>query len=181
MLNNKQNWYVKNKFLKLFNLKEFKRIFKLMPYLILIDKGYSVSINTKKKFLISYLTLLKKNSMFLFNTLTDIITIDYPWKKNRYKIIYVLKSLTYNKIYYLNIKTSKKEIYSISSLFFSSAWPEREVWDFFGILFLYNKNLKRILTDYGFKGNPLKKDFPLIGFNTINYGTWGSVINYKKL
>jgi len=129
-----------------------------------------------------YLNILKKNSSFLFKYLIDISVIDYPWKKNRFFVGYVFRSLSFNKILFCFLKSSNySSIFSISSLYKSSNWAERECWDFFGIFFFNNKNLKRILTDYGFKGHPLKKDFPLLGFNEIYYNVVSSYLKYKKI
>ena len=96
--------------------------------------------------------------------------IDYPMKQYRFEIIYTLLSLVYNSR--IKIKTYLTELDSIetiTTLYTGANWWEREIYDFFGIYFLHNRDLRRILTDYGFTGHPLRKDFPLLGFYEIIY------------
>jgi len=174
--------YINKKKWVLLNLKIYNTILKILPNIVIFYKGFSVTLNIKKKDFILYLNILKKNSSFLFKYLIDISVIDYPWKKNRFFVGYVFRSLTYNKIMYCFLKCSNfSKVFSISSLYSSSNWAERECWDFFGVFFFLNKNLKRILTDYGFKGHPLKKDFPLLGFNELYYNVVSSFLKYKKI
>ena len=136
----------------------------------------------KKKNIINYLYILKKNSSFLFSVLIDIIVEDFPKKKKRYSIKYFLRSLEYNKILQLIIKTKDyKPVFSIINLYKNAYWIEREAWDLYGIFFLYNRDLRRLLTDYGFRGNPFKKDFPLVGFLEIYFDFFFKKLKYKKV
>lgn len=125
------------------------------------------------------LTFLKKNSSSQFNILIDIIVYDVPQNKERFIIVYNLLSIHFNKRIFIVTKINElSTLISINSLFLVSNWIEREIWDLFGILFLLNKDLRRILTNYGFEFHPLRKDFPLIGyFETIYDDTQKSVIN----
>lgn len=173
---------IPNRFFKQINLKIFKSLLKIFPNLILKVKGFSALFLIKKKYIILYLKILRYNSSFLFNTLVDIIVIDYPWKKNRFYLNYIIRSSYYSKLINVVIKTSlRQNILSITSLFSSSSWVERECWDLFGIFFDLHKNLKRILTDYGFKGNPLKKDFPLMGYKEIILTHWTGYLHLKTI
>ena len=172
---------IKNVLIKKLNLKIFKSILKILPKLNLRIKGFSKIVQLKKKYIILYLNILKKTSSFLFNTLLDIVVMDYPWKKSRFFISYIIRSSFYSKTIYVYLKTSLNiHLYSISNLYNSSSWIERECWDFFGIFFTYHKNLKRILTDYGFKGNPLKKDFPLMGYNELFFSIVLKMLKFRK-
>ena len=102
--------------------------------------------------------------------LIDIIVYDIPKNKNRFYVVYYLLSTKFN--YRLSLVTKSHEflpLISIYSLFNTSNWLEREIWDLFGIIFLLHCDLRKILTEYGFKGHPLKKDFPLTGFLEVVY------------
>jgi NADH-quinone oxidoreductase subunit C len=128
-------------------------------YMINMLCGYE---NAKE--IVSYLKEQK------FNILTDLSAVDYPEKEDRFEIIYNLLNIYDNKriIVKFSIK-DKQEVESITDLFNAAIWYEREVWDMFGIYFTNNPDLRRILTDYGFEGHPLRKDFPLTGFEEVHY------------
>ncbi len=114
------------------------------------------------------LILLKNNSILLIKSLVDIVVIDNLWTKKRFEINYVFWNIYYEYRLYIKTFTDDK-LYSISNYYKSSIWLEREVWDMYGIKFLFHKGLRRILTDYGFKGYPLRKDFPLVGYIDLLY------------
>lgn len=102
--------------------------------------------------------------------LMDITAIDYPTRAQRFEVIYNFLSVEYNSR--IRVKTCVNEITPISSVtqvFSCAAWWEREVWDMFGIFFSNHPDLRRILTDYGFQGHPLRKDFPLSGYVEVRY------------
>ena len=105
-----------------------------------------------------------------YKILTCISGVDYLYKKNRFEINYELLSLRFNNRIRIKLFISEMEIVtSCQSIYPSSSWHECEVWDMYGIFFKNHPNLKRILTDYGFEGYPLRKDFPLCGFVEIKY------------
>ena len=113
---------------------------------------------------------LKNDTNNLFKSLTDIVVIDYPSKKNRFEIIYLLLSYTYNQR--ITVRIFSNEVLMIESLtvlYTSANWAEREVWDMYGVFFKNHPDLRRILTDYGFEGFPLRKDFPLSGYKEVFY------------
>lgn len=116
------------------------------------------------------LKFLKNHTQSQFKILSDLTAADYPEKKNRFEIIYNLLSITYNtRITIITYIDEIISVDSITSIYKCANWFEREVWDMFGIFFLNNKDLRRILTDYGFKGHPLRKDFPLTGYIEVRY------------
>ena len=167
---------------KKINLKVFKSLLKILPFLIIRLNGFITSMLIKKKYIILYLNILKYNSSFMFNFLIDIAVIDYPWKKNRFYVNYIIRSLTYSKIIYIYIKTPLyRSVYSLIDVYNSSLWIERECWDLFGIYFLGHKNIKRLLTDYGFQGHPLLKCFPLMGFLEVCYSVWTHGVIYETI
>ena len=120
--------------------------------------------------LLPFLTFLKNHTNTQFKMLIDITAVDYPSRSSRFEVVYQLLSIHYNAR--IRVKTNVDEltpIESVSSLFPSANWFERETWDMFGICFLNHPDLRRILTDYGFEGHPLRKDFPLTGHTEVRY------------
>jgi len=120
--------------------------------------------------LYSTILYLKTNEKCKFKQLIDITAVDYPEKEKRFKILYFLLSHETNLrvIIYINFE-EKKTIPSITKIFPSANWMEREVFDMYGISFKDHPDLRRILTDYGFTGHPLRKDFPLTGHTEVRY------------
>jgi NADH dehydrogenase (ubiquinone) Fe-S protein 3 len=124
----------------------------------------------KPKSLVNTLLFLKNHVMFQFKVLTCISGVDYPANKYRFQVVYELLSVRYN--YRIRVKTFTHELLGIEScekIFLAAGWYECEIWDMFGVFFKNHSNLKRILTDYGFEGYPLRKDFPLSGFIEMRY------------
>jgi len=120
--------------------------------------------------LISTILFLKTNEKCKFKQLIDITAVDYPEKDKRFKIVYLLLSHVNNLRIIINIEIDEKTVVpSITKIFPSANWMEREVFDMYGISFKDHPDLRRILTDYGFKGYPLRKDFPLTGHNELRY------------
>ena len=118
----------------------------------------------------STILFLKTNDKCKFKQLIDITAVDFPQKEKRFKIIYLLLSHENNLRTVININIDEKIIVpSISKIFPSANWMEREVFDMYGISFKNHPDLRRILTDYGFSGYPLRKDFPLTGHTEVRY------------
>jgi NADH dehydrogenase (ubiquinone) Fe-S protein 3 len=116
------------------------------------------------------LKVLRLHTPAQFNLLTAISGVDYPYRKRRFEVIYELLSIRFNSR--IRIKTfvnETKSLTSIASIFVNATWWEREIWDLFGVFFGQNDEIKRILTDYGFEGHPLRKDFPLCGYVESRY------------
>lgn len=119
--------------------------------------------------LVFLLTILRSGLTNCYS-LMDILAIDYPDKLARFEIQYVLVSFLYNtRVFVKTVVSADEAVDSVSNLFPSASWLEREVWDLFGVFFLNHLDLRRILTDYGFEGYPLRKDFPLSGFTEVRY------------
>ena len=120
--------------------------------------------------LYSTILYLKTNDKCRFKQLIDITAVDYPEKYNRFKIVYLFLSHENNLRILLNINIEEKtSVPSISKIFPSANWMEREVFDMYGISFKDHPDLRKILTDYGFEGYPLRKDFPLTGYTEVRY------------
>ena len=120
--------------------------------------------------IVQVVTHLKSNKGFLFNTLIDITAVDFPSKEQRFEVIYHFLSMTENKRCRVITSVSDGEkLSSITSVYECANWFEREIFDLFGIKFISHPDLRRILTDYGFNGHPLRKDFPVSGFLEVRY------------
>jgi len=120
--------------------------------------------------IISTILFLKTNEKCKFKQLIDITAVDYPQREKRFKIVYLLLSHENNLRIIININIEEKIIVpSITKIFPSANWMEREVFDMYGISFKDHPDLRRILTDYGFEGHPLRKDFPLTGHIEVRY------------
>lgn len=140
---------------------------------------YYFDVEISKKNLLQILLFLKNNTITEFNMLTDIICLDRISQSNRFSLIYLLLSAKNNLKISINLQLHEGDgIPSINEIYFNSSWSEREVWDMFGVYFLGHNSFRRILTDYGFKGHPLRKDFPLTGFLEIFYDDFNSQIIY---
>jgi NADH dehydrogenase (ubiquinone) Fe-S protein 3 len=129
-----------------------------------------LTLNIAPTHLLPTLEFLKLHQTTQFNQLVDMTAVDYPTKQNRFELVYMLLSLTYNTR--IIVKTYANEVSAIDStmgLYKGADWMEREVWDMYGVFFKGHKDLRRILTDYGFEGHPLRKDFPLTGYVEVRY------------
>jgi len=145
-------------------------------------KDYKISIVISASDLYTFFFFLKKNSLCQYKALVDICVSDFPEKKNRFIIAYSLLSYCYNNRINLEINNSEVQgAFSLSNLYNSANWAEREVWDMFGIIFYWHTDLRRILTDYGFSGFPLRKDFPMSGFIEVLYSQKQKRLLYNRV
>ena len=127
-------------------------------------------------------SLMKINNVCQFRTLIDITAIDYPEQEERFCLVYHYLSMQQN--IRIRIKSFVKEeqiVPSITNLFPSSNWFEREVFDMYGILFSNHPDMRRILTDYGFQGHPLRKDFPTTGYLELRYDQEKKKVIYEPV
>ena len=125
---------------------------------------------------------LKTNEKCKFRQLTDITAVDYPRKEKRFKLVYLLLSHENNHRLIINSNIKEKTIVpSITKIFPSANWMEREVFDMYGITFKDHPDLRRILTDYGFQGHPLRKDFPLTGYKEVRYSENQKKVIYESV
>jgi NADH-quinone oxidoreductase subunit C len=113
---------------------------------------------------------LRDDKDFRFTVLLDICGVDWPEREQRFDVVYHLLSLTNNQRVRVKVATDEETpVPSAVEVFSSAGWYEREAWDLYGILFSGHPDLRRLLTDYGFEGHPLRKDFPLTGFVEVRY------------
>ena len=128
------------------------------------------------------LTKLHSNSLVPFDQLIDITAIDYPDSIPRFEVVYILLSSVSRKRLIVKIRVNEGDLVKSSTGIFKSAnWSEREIWDMFGIFFSGHPDLRRLLTDYGFEGHPLRKDFPLTGRVQVKYDTEQSRVIYEPV
>ena len=145
-------------------------------------KNSELTIEINENDLIDVVQFLKSNEKCKFRQLIDIAGVDYPDSEKRFQLVYLLLSHENN----IRIKLSTQfqldqTINSITKIFPSANWMEREVFDMYGIKFKNHPDLRRILTDYGFKGHPLRKDFPLTGFNEVRYSEKEKKVIYEPV
>ena len=127
-------------------------------------------IDIDKEDLLDVVLFLKTNKDTKFRQLIDITVVDYPESAKRFKVVYLFLSHEFNQRLVLNYLINENEIIpSLTSVFPSANWMEREVFDMYGVNFKDHPDLRRILTDYGFEGHPLRKDFPLTGHTEVRY------------
>ena len=132
--------------------------------------------------LLEVIQFLKSNESCKFKQLIDIAGVDYPEKEKRFELIYLFLSHENNVRIKLLIRFEiNQTINSITKIFSSANWMEREVFDMYGVKFKNHPDLRRILTDYGFKGHPLRKDFPLTGFNEVRYSEKDKKVIYEPV
>ena len=149
-----------------------KKLFITIPAFIngatLKRDSFNISLNLEK--VKPFFNFMSGHASNRYSICTDITAVDLIGKEPRYKVVYVLMSLKYNSRFSSSVRLSELDnIESITNIFEGANWLEREVWDMFGIFFLNHPDLRRILTDYGFSGYPLRKDFPLSGYTELRY------------
>jgi len=151
-------------------LENLKNISKICPIkkIQLFNSEITLVVHTND--LLDILLFMKNNFLCQFKIMSCVTGVDYPKSKYRFAIIYDLLSVRYNVRFKIKIFTYElASVFSATELYSAAGWFECEVWDMFGIFFKNHPNLKRILTDYGFEGHPLRKDFPLSGFIEMKY------------
>ena len=139
-------------------------------------KSGFLSMLVKKEMILEIIQKIKEDDKLLYDQLIDITVIDnvlsnQNYSNQRYTIVYSFLSLSFNKrlLVYSNVSEDDQSIDSITQIFESANWFEREIYDLFGIAFKNHPNLQRIMNDYNFQGHPLRKDFPLTGYEEVRY------------
>ena len=168
-----------------FNLKEIEQIINSE----LTSKIKKTTINFKELLietneddLVQVILFLKSHDKLKFRQLIDIAGVDYPEEEKRFKLVYLLLSHQMNKRIKISINLEiGKKIPTMTKVYPSANWMEREVFDMYGIEFVDHPDLRRILTDYNFEGHPLRKDFPLTGFNEVRYSEKEKKVIYEPV
>ena len=129
-----------------------------------------LTVILSKSIILKVLSFLKDDKVCQFKQLIDLCGVDYPNRIDRFEIVYHLLSINLNQRIRIKLSVNDDDtVPSVVSLYESANWYEREVWDLYGVIFTDHPDLRRILTDYGFEGHPLRKDFPLSGFVQVKY------------
>ena len=146
------------------------------------EENGELLINVELTNIYSTILFLKTSSKCKFRQLIDILAVDFPGEEDRFKIYYLLLSHENNiRIKIVSQIQIDSKVPSITKIYPSANWMEREVFDMYGIKFKNHPDLRRILTDYNFKGFPLRKDFPLTGFNEVRYSEKDKKVIYEPV
>ena len=147
-----------------------------------IIKHNQIYLSIDSNDIIDVMLFMKTNENTKFRQLIDITAVDFPEKEQRFRIVYLLLSHEFNTRVLIEFDISEGEkVPSLTKIFPSANWMEREVFDMYGIDFKDHPDLRRILTDYGFEGFPLRKDFPLTGHNEVRYSEESKKVIYEPV
>ena len=145
-------------------------------------KHNELRLNIDPYDIVDVVIFLKNNNNTKFRQLVDITAVDYPNNEKRFRLVYLLLSLENNKRVSIDYYIKENDLVnSITAIFPSANWMEREVFDMYGITFKDHPDLRRILTDYNFEGHPLRKDFPLTGHNEVRYNEENKKVIYEPV
>ncbi len=144
------------------------------------DEVCELSIDVRREDLVEAMTILRDR--FAYQQLMEIAGVDYPQREERFEVVYHLLSVTKNHRLRVRVSTDEdKPVPSVTGLWPVAGWLEREVFDLYGVLFDGNRDLRRILTDYGFRGHPFRKDFPLTGYVEMRYSEEQKRVIYEPV
>ena len=145
------------------------------------DRGQA-TLHAGRDGLLELLTWLRDDSDCLFRMLIDVTAVDWPQREERFDVVYNLLSLRHNMRLRIKVPAGEETpVPSVTGIWSAALWLEREVWDMYGIYFSGHPDLRRILTDYGFEGHPLRKDFPLTGFKEVRYSEEEKRVVYEPV
>lgn len=170
------------------NILYFRLCYTVLQYVgnslqyIVLNNRYQIQFIIKNMLFLPIINLFNRHSFFSFKTVSDIVGLDFPNLLLRFRVVYVL--LSYEHTLRCLVATHARDrlaIPSLTTLYPGCGWLEREVWDLFGVYFQGNRDLRRILTDYGFSGYPLRKDFPLTGFHEVIFDDRKQQVIYQSV
>jgi len=146
-----------------------------------IENG-ELTLDARRAEVMKVISFLRDDPICKFSSLIDICGVDYPSRERRFDVVYHMLSMAHNTRIRIKVMTDETvPVHSITSLFPNADWYEREAFDMYGILFDEHPDLRRILTDYGFEGYPLRKDFPLSGFVEVRYDEERKSVVYEPV
>ncbi|MES2045186.1 MAG: NADH-quinone oxidoreductase subunit C [Pseudomonadota bacterium] len=147
-----------------------------------VDAVGEVALHVDRESLIATMTALRDTPGLEYQQLMEIAGVDYPDRPDRFEVVYCLLSLTRNHRIRVHVQTDEvKPVPSVTGIWPVAGWLEREVYDMYGVLFAGNPDLRRILTDYGFRGHPQRKDFPLTGYVELRYSEEQKRVVYEPV
>ncbi len=146
-----------------------------------IAKG-ELALIVRRDAIVRVLTYLRDDEACKFGALMDVCGVDWPAKAERFEVVYNLLSMRHNRRIRVKLTTDENTpVPSVTGVFPSAGWFERETWDMYGVFFADHPDLRRILTDYGFEGHPLRKDFPLTGHVEVRYDAEQRRVVYERV
>ncbi len=141
-----------------------------------------LTLNARRAEVMTVIAFLRDDPICKFSSLIDICGVDYPARERRFDVVYHMLSMAHNTRIRIKVTTDEEvPVHSIANLFPNADWYEREAFDMYGIIFSHHPDLRRILTDYGFEGYPLRKDFPLSGFVEVRYDEERKAVVYEPV
>ena len=157
-------------------------LMKVLPILNFSSNNKELSIYVPANKIYPIIFFLKNHTNAQYKLLSDLCVVDYINKSQRFNVVYNLLSINYNSRIRIKIYVNELQpVDSISTIYRAANWWEREAWDMFGVFFTNHSDLRRILTDYGFEGYPLRKDFPLSGFLEVYYNELKKRVVYEPI
>ena len=137
---------------------------------VFVERGQELVIRATREMIVPLMAMLRDDPRFAFEQVMDICGVDWPERAERFEVVYNLLSLALNQRVRVIVSTDENTaVPSVVAIWPAATWYERECWDMYGIVFEGQTDLRRLLTDYGFEGHPLRKDFPLTGFVEVRY------------
>jgi NADH-quinone oxidoreductase subunit C len=147
-----------------------------------VEAVSEVALHVDRESLVATMTMLRDTPGLEYQQLMEIAGVDYPDRPDRFEVVYCLLSLTRNHRIRVHVQTDEvKPVPSVTGIWPVAGWLEREVYDMYGVLFAGNNDLRRILTDYGFRGHPQRKDFPLTGYVELRYSEEQKRVVYEPV
>jgi NADH-quinone oxidoreductase subunit C len=141
-----------------------------------------IIIHARAEKIADLLYFLKTDAKCSFEQLSAVTAADYPADEKRFEVVYPLLSLKYNRRVIVKVRTdAETPVQTATTIYKAAGWYEREVWDMYGVKFAGHQDLRRILTDYGFEGHPLRKDFPLTGYYEVRYDNEQKKVIYDEV
>jgi NADH-quinone oxidoreductase subunit C len=147
-----------------------------------VERGQELVLRTTREGLLPLMLRLRDDPRFAFEQLMDLCGVDFPQAAERFEVVYNLLSLTHNRRVRVTLSTDEQmPVPSVAPLWPAATWFEREAWDMYGIVFAGLADMRRLLTDYGFEGHPLRKDFPLTGHVEVRYDETRKQVVYEPV
>lgn len=147
-----------------------------------VERVGEVLLRVRREGIVGALQALRDTPGLEYQQLMEIAGVDYPDRPERFEVVYCLLSLTRNHRLHVHVTTDEEQpVPSVTGLWPVAGWLEREIFDLYGVLFVGNPDLRRILTDYGFRGHPLRKDFPMTGFVEMRYSEEEKRVAYQPV
>ena len=147
-----------------------------------VNRCGELTLDVRTASVVKVLTFLKDDTGCLFKQLVDVCGVDWPGREQRFDVVYHLLSMKHNQRVRVKVAADEETaVASVTGVFSSAGWFEREVWDMYGVTFSGHPDLRRILTDYGFEGHPLRKDFPLTGYVEMRYDDEAKRVVYEPV